>query len=72
MFNRYALEFFIALFAILLAAAILLIYLLAAWGKLSQNDKRSIGFSIMAYLLIFYGVVHANGLTIASLLWWQG
>ena len=70
-FNRYALEFFAVLFALLVASAGMFLYLVIAWRKLRRSERRSIGLSILAWLLVFYVVVHANGLTIRSILWWQ-
>ncbi len=68
MFTREALWFFIALYVLLIVIAGLLMLLVFAWRRLSKTDKWSIGLSIVAWLFVFYGIIHANGLTISS--WW--
>jgi Na+/glutamate symporter len=67
MFNRYALEFFTAVFAMLAAAVIMLIYLAIAWHRLSSNSRYSIGLSIVGWLFMAYAVIHANGLTLSAM-----
>lgn len=68
MFNRYALEFFAAIFALFIASVSMLIYLKVTWHHLTTKDRYSIGFSIIAWLFLAYGIVHADGLTLSVLL----
>jgi len=72
MFNRYALQFYAVLFALLTASVGMLIYLLFSWQYLNKNKRWRVLSSIVAWLAIAYTVVHTNGLTITSLFWWQG
>lgn len=67
MFNRYAVDFFTAVFAMLAAAVIMLIYLGIAWCRLSSTNRCNISFSIVAWLFLAYAVVHANGLTLSAM-----
>jgi hypothetical protein len=66
-FNRYALEFFTAIFALLVASVTMFIYLGIAWRRLSSTNRCSIGFSIVAWLFLAYAVVYANGLTLSAM-----
>lgn len=67
MITREALWFFAALCALLITSAALLVFLVIAWHRISKIDKWSLGLSIIAWLFVFYGIIHANGLTISSL-----
>lgn len=67
-FTRASTWFFAALYALLIACIGLLIYLIIAWHRLNKIDRWSLGLSILAWLFVFYGIIHANGLTISS--WW--
>lgn len=62
--NHQALTFFWSLEAILLASLIMLVYLAAAWKKLSKSDRWGIALSIAAWLVLFYSIVHAEGMTL--------
>jgi len=66
-----SLAFFVMLIALALASLIVLLYLLLAWRKLTRSDRWGIGLSVIVWLALAYGVVHANGFTIASLFWWR-
>jgi uncharacterized protein YybS (DUF2232 family) len=63
----YSVSFFASLFAVLLAVVIMLIYLAVVWGRLDKSDRQAIIFSIIAWLILFYGLIHLNGLTLSAL-----
>lgn len=54
------------LLALVLGSIILFIHLILAWFNLTVTQRCRIAFSIVAWLGLFYGMVHANGLSIAS------
>src|SRR5665647_779550 len=62
-----ATSFFALLFAVLLAVVIMFIYLVVVWGRLAKSDRQAIIFSIIAWLILFYGLVRLNGLTLSAL-----
>jgi len=67
-FTRASTWFFAAIYALLIASIGLLIYLVIAWYHLCKVDRWSLALSIIAWLIVLYGIIHANGLTISS--WW--
>ena len=60
-------SYFALLIALVLSSIILLLHLILAWAKLTVTQRCRIVFSILAWLGLFYGLAHANGLSIASL-----
>jgi|GEM_PF-1941839 len=66
MLTRESIWFFLALYALLITSAGLLIFLIIAWQRISKTDKWSLGLSILAWLFVFYGIIHANGLTLTK------
>jgi hypothetical protein len=69
MITRESFWFFASLYALLIISAGFLVFLIIAWRRISKTDKWSFGLSIIAWLFVFYGIIHANGLTISS---WLG
>lgn len=66
--NPGTVSLFASLLSLLTASTIILIYLVITWVRLSKVDRWSIVISIVAWLLVAYGLIHANGLTISVLL----
>lgn len=67
MFNRYAVWFFTALGFMLIAIAGMIIYLLVCWRRLTFSDRYEGIFALVGWSILLYATVHANGLTISSL-----
>lgn len=59
-------SFYALLIALVLGSIVLLLHLMLAWAKLTVTQRCRIFFSILAWLGLFYGMVHANGLSIAG------
>lgn len=60
------LAFCALLITLVLGSILLLLHLILAWSRLTVTRRCSIVFSILAWLGLFYGMVHANSLSIAS------
>lgn len=60
------LSFLALLITLLLGSILLLLHLVLAWTKLAITRRYSIILSILAWMGLFYGMVHANSLSIAS------
>ncbi|MEA1960982.1 MAG: hypothetical protein U9N81_06860 [Bacillota bacterium] len=43
-------------------------YLLIGWWQLALQVRRDGMFTLIGWMVLFYGVVHANGLSISGLL----
>jgi len=65
--NCQSLWFFGVLYAVMVASAIMLVYVIITWRKLTRTDRWGIIRSILAWLVMGYIVVHINGLTVSSL-----
>jgi len=65
--NPNSLSFFTSLFAVLVASIIMLFYLMIRWVRLTKFYRWTITLSIVTCLILFYGLVHYNGLTIAAI-----
>jgi len=61
-----ALHFFISLEAIMVASAIMLVYLFIKRNNLSGTERWSILISVAVWLGLFYYLLHINGLAIWS------
>jgi hypothetical protein len=60
--NPGIVSFFIFLFTLLAALVLMLLHLLLAWRKITVTQRLSIILSIVAWMGLLYGLVHANGL----------
>jgi hypothetical protein len=54
------------IYALLGASALVLVYTILRWQKLNNNSKAGGILSVLVWLALLYGFVHANGLTISS------
>lgn len=54
------------IYALLGASALVLIHTIVRWVKLDDNDRLGSFLSIAVWLMLLYGFVHMNGLTISS------
>lgn len=59
-------SFLTLVISFLFASLIMLIYMIIAWRRLNRVDRWSISLSIIGWMWLFYGVIHAHGLTISS------
>jgi len=57
------LSFIALLITLVLGSIVLLLHLILAWTKLTVTQRCRIVFSIVAWLGLFYGMVHANSLS---------
>lgn len=58
--------FLVLLVALLGASAILLLHLLIFWRRLAVTMRLSMVLSILAWIGLFYGLIHANGLNLTG------
>lgn len=66
--QRTASWFFPSLGVIVLSSVGLTVYLLVRWRRLPGPDRREGVFAVAGWTVIAWLVIHANGLTIRSLL----
>ena len=64
--NPESLTFFCMIYALLGASILVLIYIIVCWKKLDNNGRLGSILSIVVWLMLLYGFVRANGLTISS------
>lgn len=69
--SKDSLTFVIAAYSLLIGSALILLYLLFCWKRLDKNTRLGSIISIVVWLLLMYGLVHARGLEMAFL-WWRG
>ena len=65
-----SLTFLIATYSLLVGSALILLYLLFYWKRLSKNTRLGSIVSVIVWLALMYGLVHARGLEISFLWWW--
>lgn len=61
-----SLSYYAFIIALLIASVMMVIHLLLAWPRLAVTSRLGILLSIVAWLGLFYGLVHASGLKIFS------
>jgi len=57
--NPGLVSFFIVLFALLMASALMVLHLVLAWRRLTVTARLSVLMCIVAWLAMFYGMVQA-------------
>ena len=67
--SKDSLTFLIAAYSLVIGSALILFYLLFCWRQLDRNTRLGSIISIVVWLLLMYGLVHARGLEMAFL--WQ-
>ena len=67
--SKDSLTFVIAAYSLLIGSALILLYLLFCWKRLDKNTRLGSMISILVWLFLLYGIVHARGLEMAFL-WW--
>jgi len=61
----YTIYFFTALLALVIASASMLLFLIIRWRRLTKKERWSIDICIAVWLLLAYGVIYMNGLTLS-------
>lgn len=56
--------YYIFVLALLIASFLMFIHLFLAWRRLAVTSRLSIFLSIVAWLGLFFGLIHTNGLTL--------
>ncbi len=56
-----SLTFLIATYSLLVGSALILLYLLFYWKRLSKNTRLGSIVSVIVWLALMYGLVHARG-----------
>jgi hypothetical protein len=59
---------FTVLWALVIASAGMFIYMIMDWRNLTKTERWFIGLCVVAWLVLLYGVIHMNGLTLLSML----
>ncbi len=70
--SKDSLTFVIAAYSLIIGSALILLNLLFRWKRLNKNTRLGSIISILVWLALVYGLVHARGLDMSILwFWWQ-
>ncbi len=69
--SKDSLTFLIAAYSLFIGSGLILLYLLFYWKRLDKNTRLGSIISIMAWLVLLYGIVHTRGLEMAYLWLWE-
>ena len=67
MVSQDSLTFLIAAYSLLIGSGLILLYLVLWWKQLDRNTRLGSVISIVVWLALVYGLVHARGLEVACL-----
>lgn len=65
--SKDSLTFVIATYSLLIGSALILLYLVFCWKQLDKNIRLGSVISIVVWLALVYGLVHARGLEMGFL-----
>lgn len=68
--SKDSLTFVIAAYLLVVGSVLILLYLVFWWKRLDRNTRLGSMISILVWLALLYGIVHARGLDISFLWWW--